>query len=115
MHRKSLIFVLCTLSYRLNGFFWLISHYQVVLQSLNDSSEKLLEMTMQNKAFLEDAQPSRQHSGSYTDQNGSTTGYRHTGYVAGDILLDIINEGLLEKRIIDGYCQHYPTLKNYNV
>ena len=72
-------------------------------------------MTMQNKAFLEDAQPFRQHSGPYTGQNGLTTGYRHAGYVAGDILLDIINEYLLEKRIIDGYCQHYPGLQNHNV
>ena len=69
---------------------------------------------MQNKAFLEDAQPFCQRSGPYIGQNSLTTGYRHTGYVAGDILLDIINEGLLEKRIIDGYCQHYPKLQNLN-
>lgn len=44
---------------------------------------------MQNKAFLEDAQPFRQYSGPYAGQNGLTTGYRHAGYVAGDMLLDI--------------------------
>ena len=67
---------------------------------------------MQKKAFLEDAQPFRQYSAPYTGQNGLTTGYRHSGYVAGDMLLDIINECLLEKRIIDGYCQYYPTFQN---
>ncbi|MFZ1827309.1 MAG: hypothetical protein WAW42_00750 [Candidatus Competibacteraceae bacterium] len=31
-------------------------------------------------------------------------GFRHAGYVNGDILLDIIKEGLMEKRkAIDGY------------
>lgn len=56
-------------------------------------------MTMQNKAFLTDAQFFSQYTRSYIDEESAIAGHRHTGYTEGDLLLDIIKEGLTAKRI----------------
>ncbi len=54
---------------------------------------------MQNQAVLTDAQCFRPHTRPYMDEKRIITDYRDTGYREGDILLDIIKEGLIEKRI----------------
>ncbi len=54
---------------------------------------------MQNQAVLTDAQCFRPHTRPYMDEKRVITDYRDTGYREGDILLDIIKESLVEKRI----------------
>ena len=67
---------------------------------------------MQNKALLRDAQFFSPHTRPSIDEDRVIAGYRHTGYREGDLLLDIIKQGLVAKRIaIGGYRQHRPTLQ----
>ncbi|MBK8538188.1 MAG: hypothetical protein IPL59_25730 [Candidatus Competibacteraceae bacterium] len=54
---------------------------------------------MQTQAALADAQLFRPHTRPNMDEKRVITDYRDTGYREGDILLDIIKEGLIKKRI----------------
>lgn len=54
---------------------------------------------MQNKTFLADARFFSQYIRPYIVEENAIAGYRHTGYGEGDLLLDIIKEGLVAKRI----------------
>ena len=54
---------------------------------------------MQTQAILADARFFRPHTRPYMDEKRVITDYRDTGYREGDILLDIIKQGLVEKRI----------------
>jgi hypothetical protein len=56
-------------------------------------------MTMQNKTFLADARFFSQYARPYIVEESAIAGYRHIGYGEGDLLLDIIKEGLVAKRI----------------
>ena len=83
----------------------------ITATQIQGSRKKPLEMIMQNKAFLADTQFFSRHTCSSIDKVCVIAGYKHAGYVEGDILLDIIKEGLMEKRrVIDGY-RHRLTLQ----
>lgn len=55
---------------------------------------------MQNTAFLENTSFSSRNPCSSIENSHTSTRHKHVGYVKGDILLDIIKEGLIEKRKI---------------
>lgn len=54
---------------------------------------------MKNKAFLAEAQLFNQCARPYLNEDRATAGYGHTEYAEGDLLLDIIKEGLAAKHI----------------
>jgi hypothetical protein len=56
-------------------------------------------MTMKNQAVLTDAQFFRLHTRPYMDEKHVITDYRGSGYREGDMLFDILKEGLVEKFI----------------
>jgi hypothetical protein len=56
-------------------------------------------MTMKNKALLADTQLFSQYARSYINEEFMLAGYRKTEYAEGDLLLDIIKEGLVTKHI----------------
>ena len=57
---------------------------------------------MKNKVFVADARIFSPYARSYINEECVMTGYRHTEYGEGDLLLDIIKEGLVEKHIATG-------------
>lgn len=76
----------------------------ITATQIQGSRKRSLGMTMQNKAFLADTPFLSRRTGSSIDKVCVIAGYKHTGYVEGDILLDIIKEGLMEKRrVINDY------------
>jgi len=67
---------------------------------------------MQNKAFLIDTRFLSPYTCPSIDEGREIVGCKHAGYVKGDILLDIIKEGLIEKRrAIYSYRQHHLVLQ----
>jgi hypothetical protein len=71
-----------------------------------------MEITMQNKTSSADTSFFSQHPCSSIEKGHVSACHQHVGYVKGDILLDIIKEGLLEKRgVINGYHSPYSTLQ----
>ena len=57
---------------------------------------------MKNKAFVADARIFSQYVRSYINHGRVMTGYGHIEYAEGDLLLDIIKQGLVEKHIATG-------------
>ena len=57
---------------------------------------------MKNKAFEADARIFSQYARSYINEESVMTGYGHIEYGEGDLLLDIIKQGLVEKHIATG-------------
>ncbi len=62
---------------------------------------------MKNKAFLADARLFNQSARSSINEERVIANYRHTQYAEGDLLLDIIKEGLMVKHM-DSYRRTRP-------
>ena len=74
-----------------------LPRFKVVIKTVGDDYEK--------KALVADALIFSQYARPYINHERVMTGYRHTEYAEGDLLLDIIKQGLVAKHIAagDGY------------
>lgn len=59
----------------------------------------LLEVTMQNKMFLVDAQYPSTHVHPYINESNTIADDRHTRYAEGDLILEIIKESMVARKI----------------